>query len=48
MAIRIEGWLRCESCGHNVMPFDPEFRCACSKCDPSQSQTFRAEINESD
>ena len=27
-----QGWFRCESCGHNAMPLDPEFRCACSKC----------------
>jgi Zn finger protein HypA/HybF involved in hydrogenase expression len=40
MTEQIEGWFRCESCGHNVMPLDLEFRCACLKCDASQSQVF--------
>jgi len=42
MTERIEGWFRCESCGHNAMPLDAEFKCACSKCDASQSKTFPA------
>jgi hypothetical protein len=37
MVTRAEGWLQCESCGHNAMPLDPEFKCVCSKCDASQS-----------
>ena len=37
---RIEGWFRCESGGHNAMPSDSEFKCACSKCDASQSHAF--------
>jgi hypothetical protein len=40
MAERVEGCFRCDRCGHNAMPLDPDFRCACSKCDASQSQTF--------
>ena len=40
MRMRAEGWSQCESCGHNEMPLDPEFRCVCSKCDVSQSHTF--------
>jgi hypothetical protein len=40
MTERIEGWYRCEICGHNVMPLDPEFKCACSQCDASQSYKF--------
>jgi hypothetical protein len=32
MIIRAEGWLQCESCGHNAMPLDPEFRCTCANC----------------
>jgi hypothetical protein len=40
MVERVEGWFRCDICGHNVMPLDPEFTCACSKCDASQSHTF--------
>ena len=32
MQERVEGWFRCESCGHDVMPLDPEFQCTCSKC----------------
>lgn len=36
MMLRSEGWLQCESCGHNAMPLDPEFRCACLKCKGSQ------------
>jgi len=39
MVTRAEGWLQCESCGHNAMRSDPEFKCACSKCDASQSHT---------
>lgn len=39
MAERIEGWFRCESCGHNAMPLDPEFNCACSKCASAQSRS---------
>jgi uncharacterized protein (DUF983 family) len=39
MLARIEGWLQCESCGHNVMPLDPEFQCTCSKCADSQLKT---------
>ena len=37
MTTRIEGWLHCETCGHNAMPLDPEFRCTCSKCEAPQS-----------
>ena len=40
MTERIEGWFRCESCAHNVMPLDPAFKCACSKCEASQSQVL--------
>jgi hypothetical protein len=40
MVERVEGWFRCDICGHNTMPLDPEFTCACSKCDASQSHTF--------
>ena len=40
MATRAEGWLYCESCGHNAMPLDPEFRCVCSRCEASQSHTL--------
>ena len=34
---RVEGWLQCDSCGHNAMPLDPEFQCTCSKCEASHS-----------
>jgi len=34
------GWFRCESCGHNAMPLDPEFRCACSKCNAPERQKY--------
>jgi hypothetical protein len=37
MEERAEGWFRCDSCGHDVMPLDPEFRCGCLKCAASQS-----------
>jgi len=40
MLERVEGWFQCDGCGHNAMPLDPEFRCACSKCDASQSPRF--------
>ena len=40
MAERIEGWFRCENCGHNAMPLDAEFKCASSKCTASQSHRF--------
>lgn len=40
MVERVEGWFRCDDCGHNMMPLDPEFRSACLRCDASQSQTF--------
>jgi hypothetical protein len=30
MLERIEGWFRCDICGHNAMPLDSEFTCACS------------------
>src|SRR5215831_7702586 len=40
MLERAEGWLQCDSCGHNAMPLDPEFRCTCSKCDASPSPKF--------
>lgn len=40
MVERVEGWFRCDICGHNAMPLDPDFTCACSKCDASQSHTF--------
>jgi hypothetical protein len=40
MIERVEGWFRCDICGHNAMPLDPEFMCACSKCDASHSHTF--------
>jgi len=33
MIMRAEGWLQCESCGHNAMPLDPEFRCTCANCE---------------
>jgi len=33
MIIRAEGWLQCESCGHNAMPLDPEFKCTCASCE---------------
>jgi hypothetical protein len=36
MAQRTEGWLQCETCGHNAMTLDPDFRCVCSKCKTSQ------------
>jgi hypothetical protein len=36
MAQRTEGWLQCETCGHNAMTLDPDFRCVCSKCKASQ------------
>ena len=48
MEIRTEGWLCCESCGHDAMPLDPEFRCTCAKCEASRSRTFRIEINDAD
>jgi hypothetical protein len=35
-----QGWFRCESCGHNAMTLDPEFRCACSKCNAWEGQKF--------
>jgi Zn finger protein HypA/HybF involved in hydrogenase expression len=35
MAMRAEGWLLCENCGHNVMPQDPDFKCTCPKCKQS-------------
>lgn len=47
MAIRVEGWLQCDNCGHNAMPLDPEFKCSCSKCD-SVSRPFRSETTEVD
>ena len=37
---RVEGWSQCESCGHNAMPLDPEFKCTCSKCATAQLQRF--------
>jgi len=37
---RVEGWLQCDSCGHNAMPLDPEFRCSCSKCEASRAARF--------
>jgi hypothetical protein len=40
MTERIERWFQCQSCGHNAMPLDPEFKCACSKCATSQSHAF--------
>jgi hypothetical protein len=40
MPQRVEGWFQCENCGHNAMPLDPEFRCACSKCDASRSPSL--------
>jgi hypothetical protein len=33
MIILAEGWLQCESCGHNAMPLDPEFKCTCASCE---------------
>src|SRR5438105_593976 len=33
MIIRAEGWFQCESCGHNAMPLDPEFKCTCASCE---------------
>ena len=33
LIIRAEGWLQCESCGHNAMPLDPEFKCKCASCE---------------
>ena len=35
-----EGWLRCGSCGHNVMPLNAKFKCVCSKCEAAQSHMF--------
>jgi hypothetical protein len=35
-----QGRFRCQSCGHNAMPLDPEFRCACSKCNAWKGQNF--------
>jgi hypothetical protein len=40
MVMRVEGWLQCETCGHNGMPLDPEFKCTCSKCATSKPSTF--------
>jgi hypothetical protein len=33
LIIRAEGWLQCESCGHNAMPLDPAFKCKCASCE---------------
>jgi len=33
MIMRAEGWLQCESCGHNAMPLDHEFKCTCANCE---------------
>jgi hypothetical protein len=40
MVTRVEGWLQCESCGHNAMPLDPGFRCACERCSASQGHAL--------
>jgi Zn finger protein HypA/HybF involved in hydrogenase expression len=44
MIMRVEGWLQCENCGHNAMPLDPEFQCACSKCEARKSHSFLSDI----
>lgn len=38
MVERVEGWFRCNKCGHNAMLLDPEFVCTCSKCAASRSR----------
>lgn len=48
MAQRIEGWLQCETCGHDAMPLDPDFKCTCAKCTASLSRTFSTEITNAD
>jgi Zn finger protein HypA/HybF involved in hydrogenase expression len=48
LVTRTEGWLQCESCGHNAMPLDPEFKCACSKCDSTDALAFMTKITEAD
>lgn len=40
MVARIEGWFQCESCGHNAMPLDPGFQCACARCTLPLSPTL--------
>ena len=40
MVEHMQGWFRCDRCGHNAMPLDPEFRCACSKCHASDEQKY--------
>lgn len=37
MGERVEGWFRCDGCGHNAMPLDPDFRCTCANCTTSKS-----------
>lgn len=36
MIMCAEGWLQCESCGHNAMPLDPEFKCTCGNCERTE------------
>jgi hypothetical protein len=36
MIMRAEGWLQCESCSHNAMPQDPEFKCTCANCEQTE------------
>src|SRR5437879_6846596 len=31
MKMRAQGWFQCESCGHNAVPLDPEFKCTCGR-----------------
>jgi len=33
MGVKAEGrWLRCDHCGHTMMPGYPLFQCECQKC----------------
>lgn len=40
MVEHTQGRFRCRSCGHNAVPLDPGFRCACSQCKASARQKY--------
>ncbi len=40
MIIHAEGWFRCQGCGHNAMPLDPEFKCTCASCERAHQPTY--------
>jgi hypothetical protein len=48
MIERIQGWFRCESCGHNAMPHDPDFQCTCTRCSLSRKHPLMTKFVDPD